>query len=411
MITMKAFLIASLLLGCSLAVGQPAAVEDPVLPPDPPPTVTEPGPVEPPLLVTCPVCPEGMVCTPKTTPLPPVDGIKWHPGHYAETQTYGGIPTSVVNDIANVPMIRGVTQRYNWSQLEPSKDKYDFRAIESDLAKLRTHKKYLIALIMDRSWSDPSKEPSNPKNRAHLPAYLGSGIVDHPTYGHNAALWRPEVMERLMKLDEALGKRFDSEPLFEGVRYEEITPGLTVGNPGVPRDYNVNTMIGQWLRFTTATRWHWHRTNVFLNTNTLGGVKGPLEVIKHAWQIGVGVGGPDVLPPGAADYQIAGDRVIQMRPDKSRKDPTHLFIRDYRGEIPIAHSVQTPELGGKEGTFYPKQLADYAITQVGTTHMSWVVAPSTVRVNWSKHILPYLKDKPRQTMQDCPKKYSVGCVS
>jgi hypothetical protein len=269
----------------------------------------------------------------------------------------------------------------------------------------------LIVLFMDRSWSDPSKEPSNPKNRAHLPAYLGDGIVDHPTYGHIAAIWTKDVMDRLILLDAAMAKRFDDEPLFEGMRYEEITPGLTPGKKGVPATYQVGIMINEWEQLITASRWHWKRTNVFLNTNTLGGITGPLKLIEKAWRTGVGVGGPDVIPPGAGDYQIAGDRVIQKRPDLKRKDIPEQFLRDYRGEIPISHSVQTSSLGGKEGTFSPKKLADYAIGQMGDTHMSWVVAPSNVKVNWKKDILPYLTNAPRETVQTCPKKYTVGCVT
>jgi hypothetical protein len=404
---LKAFILALLLVSTAVAQERPPPIDD--TPPKPPYPV-------------CPqVCPDGYICTPKPAPesAPILAGIKWHPGHYAETQTYGtsahvktgAIPASVIADIANVPAIRGVTQRYNWSAIEPEKGKYDFRVIEADLAKLRPHKKRLIVLFMDRSWSDPSKEPSNPKNKAHLPAYLGSGIVDHPEYGHFAAIWTPQVMDRLILLDAAMAKRFDDEPLFEGMRYEEITAGLTAGKVGVPKEFSVAGMIHQWERFITAARWNWKSTNVFLNTNTLGGITGPLTLIEKAWHVGLGVGGPDVIPPGAHDYQIAGDRVIQNRPDAKRKDNRDRFRRDYRGEIPISHSVQTSSLGGKEGTFTPKQLADYAIGQMGDTHMSWVVAPSNVKINWRSHILPYLKDSPRSTVQACPRKYTVGCVT
>lgn len=351
----------------------------------------------------CPACPEGMICTPKPVEPPtPTEGTKWHPGHYAESQPSNVIPQFVINDIANVKAIRGVTQRYSWSVLEPKKGEYDFRPIMADLAKLRPHNKRLIVLVMDRSWSGPSTK--------HLPAYLGSGIMKHPLYGVNAAIWRPEVMERLIALDWAMALTFDQEPLFEGVRYEEITPGMTPGATGVPKDFTVPNMVREWKRLAVESKRHWKRTNVFFNTNSLGGVSGPLEIIEAAWREGVGVGGPDVIPPGANDYQLHGDRVIARNPSAAKKDKASQFVRDYRGEIPIAYSVQTPELGGKEGTFYPQQLADYALGQQRATHMSWVVAPSTVKVNWRNHILPYLSANPRPTVQSCPKRY-VGCVT
>lgn len=339
---------------------------------------------------------------------PATAGVKWHPGHYAETQSYGRIPDSVIADIAHVAAIRGVTQRYNWSTLEPQRGAYDFSAIDADLARLRPHGKRLIVLFMDRSWSGNSS--------AHLPAYLANeagtnGVFNHPIYGVGASIWKDSIMDRMIALSAALAARFDREPLFEGMRFEEITPGMTPGKAGVPGDYAVLDMIRQWNRLATAAKAQWKRTNVFLNTNTLGGVAGPLEIIEHAWQVGgVGVGGPDVLPPGAGDYQIAGDRVIARTPSSRKGDNAAAFVRDYRGELPIAHSVQTPELGGKEGAFRPQQLADYSVLQVGSTHMSWVVAPPSVKINWKNDILPYLAGSPRPTVQACPKRYADGCA-
>lgn len=349
------------------------------------------------------VCAQGHDCTAAAVG----SGVKWHPGHYAETQTYGAVPDAVISDISRVPAIRGVTQRYNWSTLEPRRGEYNFAAIYADIAKLRPHGKRLIVLFMDRSWSGDSS--------AHLPAYLANesgtkGIYNHPVYGVAASIWKEPIMDRLIALNVALAEKFDKEPLFEGMRFEEITPGMTPGDSGVPADYTVPDMIRQWNRLATAAKQAWKQTNVFLNTNSLGGVEGPLEIIEHAYKVGgVGVGGPDVLPPGAGDYQIAGDRVIARKPNSAKGDNAAAFVRDYRGELPISHSVQTPELGGKEGTFNPQQLADYAILQQGETHMSWVVAPSTVKINWQGAILPYLKASPRPTVQSCPKRYTGGC--
>lgn len=361
-----------------------------------------------------------------TVPLPPSDvcveehgcdtpsvssgsGIKWHPGHYAEPQTYSAIPASLITDIASVSSIKGVTQRYNWSTLEPERGQYDFSAIQTDLAKLRPHGKHLIVMLVERSWSGSSS--------AFLPAYLSSeggvkGWISHPAGGVFAALWRQPIMDRVIALNAALAARFDNEPLFEGMRFAETTMGMNAGGSGVPSDYNVYTMAAQWTRLSTAARQYWKRTNVFFNANSLNGTVYMLDLIEHGWQIGgVGGGGPDVLPPGAWDYQVPGDRVIARKPNTSKGDNAAAFVRDYRGQIPVSHSVQTPELGGKEGTFYPAQLADYAITQVGETHMSWCVAPTTVKVNWKNHILPYLRSGPRQTNQSCPKAYKNGCVN
>lgn len=338
-------------------------------------------------------------------------GIKWNPGHYAETQTYGYIPSSAVTDISTLPDVQGIVQRYNWSTLEPSRGKYDFSAIHSDLAKLRPYGKRLVVLLMDRSWAGTST--------AALPGYLATepnsnnGIVLKPNNaGVIARIWNAAVMDRMIALSAALAAEFDDEPLFEGLRFEEITPGMSPGATGVPTDYTVAALISQWTRLATASRQHWSRTNVFFNTNTLGGITGPLKIIEHGYQIGgIGAGGPDVLPPGADDHKISGDRVITRTPDTTRGDDPAKFIRDYRGRVPIFHSVQTPALGGKEGTFMPAELADYAILGAGDTHLAWVMAPSTVTINWSSHIRPYLAGNPRPTVQSCPTSYANGCAT
>jgi hypothetical protein len=336
-------------------------------------------------------------------------GIKWHPGHYALTQTRGYIPASVIADISALSSVRGIEQRYNWSTLEPSRGKYDFSAIRSDLERLRPYGKRLIVLLMDRTWAGT--------DTSALPAYLATepnsnnGIVVKPdNEGVIARIWNEAVMDRLIALSEAMAAEFDNEPLFEGIRFEEITPSMSPGGAGVPADYNVAAMTTQWKRLATSSRQHWQRTNVFFNTNTLGGVTGPLQIIEHGYQIGgLGVGAPDVIPPGASDYQMAGERVVTRSPDISRGDNPDKFIRDYRGKLPIMHSVQTPSLGGKEGTFKPVELADYIILQVGATHLSWVVAPSNVPINWADYIRPYLAASPRSTVQACPATYTVGC--
>ena len=334
--------------------------------------------------------------------------FKWNPGHYAETQTYTAIPDSVVTGstgISTLTAVKGVVQRYNWSSLEPTRGNYNFALINADLARLRPYGKRLIPLIMDRSWSGTSA--------SSLPAYLasesgGSGgwTVKLPSGGVIANIWLAPIMDRLIALSAAMAAEYDDEPLFEGIRFEEITPGYTAG-PG----YSYAAMITQWKRLATACRSQWASTNVFFNTNTLGGVTGPLQIIEHGYPLGVSAGGPDVIPPpayntppgeGGGDYQIAGDRAYTQNPDLAKGDNPALFLRDYRTLIPCMNSVQTPSLGGKEGTFYPADLAQYACTDMRVTHMSWVVAPSNVTVNWAAHIRPYLAGSPLATLQTFP---------
>jgi hypothetical protein len=159
-------------------------------------------------------------------------------------------------------------------------------------------------------------------------------------------------------------------------------------------------MATQWNRLADAAVAAWPHTNVFFNTNSLGGETQAKIVIDHAYQVGVGVGGPDVLPPNHPG--TPGDRII-------RGAATNPPQFDYRGTIPIRYSVQTPELGGHEGTWFPPDLANHAILTQGTTHMSWVRAPADVTVNWANHILPYLQGSPLPTVSACPSQYAGLC--
>jgi hypothetical protein len=215
-------------------------------------------------------------------------------------------------------------------------------------------------------------------------------------------------MDRLIALVTALLAEYDDEPLLEIIQLEEITPGGASTNGYL---YSTSAMITQWRRLFLAAHTASQHTLCAVATNTLGGVTGPLNLIEYAYQSApmVAVGGPDIIPPGAADYQIAGDRVFMRNPDTSRGDNPSLFIRDYRGTIACREGVQTPSLGGKEGTFYPAELAAYGCTTLGITHFTWVIAPTATNiVNWENHIYPYLQGSPLSTASTFPSRLTAA---
>lgn len=111
--------------------------------------------------------------------------------------------------------IEGAQIVYNWRALEPEKDKYDFSAIEKDLAALDGLKKKLFIQIQDRFFEPDAK---------YVPGYLmsdpayGGGLspqFDNP--GENkpigsgwvAQQWNPAVRQRYQALLAALAARFD----------------------------------------------------------------------------------------------------------------------------------------------------------------------------------------------------------
>src|SRR5262249_18844668 len=150
------------------------------------------------------------------------------------------------------------------SALEPSQDKYDFSQISALLNYLKTHfnkPKHLVLVV----W--PGKNGTTDA-RGVIPNY----ITNNPMYGPSpiagsygwwggqgngvdaiAALHRPAVMERWIKLHEALGKAFNSDPNFEAMLLTETSwiNGASMSN-GAP-DWNGDTALANWENLITAT--------------------------------------------------------------------------------------------------------------------------------------------------------------
>ena len=83
---------------------------------------------------------------PAATAKPAGGEPKWHPGHYAFVQY------STLNETYIYRHFQGVQKMYNWSLLEPEKDRYDFSAIRSDLAFLKSHGKRLVIQIQTKAF-------------------------------------------------------------------------------------------------------------------------------------------------------------------------------------------------------------------------------------------------------------------
>jgi hypothetical protein len=323
--------------------------------------------------------------------------IKWHPGHYmlvylGETQA---LRLRRFDAIAEEPVIRGAQVRYRWAQLEPHKGVYDFSAIERDLARLQANGKRLVIQVMDRNFGkSDSGEGIVPSYLLSDPEY-GGGVVKN-VGGVVARLWDPAVMDREIALLEALGRRFDAEPFVEGVTSEETAMGLAK-NP--PADFSDAAVAEQFNRWIAAVRAAWPRSNVFLYTNFLG--KRLDGLIAECARQRCGAGGPDVLPP--PHNGTSGDRILRGASGGV----------DYRGRIPIAYSVQTPELGGKEGQFTPEQLFDHAYRELRANYIFWVRNTGTggAAQKWDTGILPYLRSIDGKIHTECPRDWQNACAA
>lgn len=319
--------------------------------------------------------------------------MKWNPGHYMLVAL--GDPQAVrlkhFDEIADEPVIKGAQVRYFWAQLEPEKGLYDFSAIERDLARLRGHGKHLVIVVMDRRFGSGS-EGIVPEYLLTEPQY-GGGIAK-TSQGHSARIWDAAVMDREIALYQALGRRFDYDPYVEGITGEETAMGFGSARP---QDFTNAALATQLNRWIVAVRTAWPHTNVFLYSNYLSG---HLEgLIAACARNRCGAGGPDIFPPPGNGTE--GDKILAG----ASADV------DYRGRMPIAYAVQTPELGGKRGTFTPEQLFDHAYQTLRVNYVFWIrnTWQGGAEQKWSTGILPYLRSINGKIHTECPSSLQSSC--
>jgi hypothetical protein len=322
--------------------------------------------------------------------------IKWHPGHYMLLRS--DAPQSHLDDIRGEPTVLGAQIRYQWTELEPRKDQYDFSRIESDLnylASMPTPKR-LVVQILDREFHTDEATGSVPDYLLTDPQYNG-GVARSNT-GYVARLWDPVVMDRVIALYRALAKRFNREPYFEGITTAETSLSINLETP--PPGYSREALAGQFKRLMTESRKAWPNTNVFFFTNYL---VGELEgLISHAHETRIGVGGPDVTPR-APSY---GARIIMGIDGGVR----------YVGKLPIAFAVQSPELCGKEGCNLPRDLYAHAVNDLGANYIFWLRFGTnkdtpTEKYSWREGMLPVIRASGGKTNPACPGNFRGACAS
>ncbi|MEX0707140.1 MAG: putative Ig domain-containing protein [Woeseia sp.] len=210
--------------------------------------------------------------------------IEKHPGHYISMNRYDD-QAAMIDAIR--PGVTGLQKRYTWAELEPSFDRYDFSALRSDLDLLAGQGMRLVVFVEDKSF-----DGSYP-----TPVYLQA---DHTLANHNggytALRWHPYVLQRFHRLIAALGAAFDTHPAFEGVALQESSLSLgdylldTYGyTPELYRDALIDTI--------TVARKSLPTSQVFWYMNYLPRRQDYIaEIANRAAELGVSMGGPDVLP-------------------------------------------------------------------------------------------------------------------
>lgn len=211
--------------------------------------------------------------------------MKFHPGHYVAVE-----PDFDVSSIKYLedPAVIGVNKRYRWKDLEPVKGEYDFSSIEADLTYLAAHNKQLVVFLIDRSFV----------RKGALPPYLAEYELQAEGGGFVPLRWYPQVTERLIKLGESLGQRFDAHPAFEGVALQESALDFrkedykrTKYTPTKYRDALIAIIIA-YQKAMPHSRVFWYGN--FIPKDGNGTIVE--TILKRVEPYGICYGGPDILP-------------------------------------------------------------------------------------------------------------------
>ncbi len=316
-------------------------------------------------------------------------GIKWHPGHYVMF----GVDDSRaqvlrnIDEIGAVSAIKGVEVRIRWYDLETSEGVYDFADIDAYLARLKAQptRKQLVVRVIDRKFYTNSSSDIVP-NYLSSSTYNG-GVVRSKT-GYVARLWEQPVMDRLIALHSAIGKRYDGDVRFEGLATEETTLSL---NEPFPVGYSNAALVAQYSRLAAAVRLAAPRSNFFLYTNWIGSA-GLMD---------------DLMLELVADRGAAGgSNVFPGTTTLGQKVWTGDYGADYRWILALSSSVEAGELSD----YTPKQISDWAYNVLHLHYMFWVrntwAGPATSR--WDTGLLPFLQSGPPIRTR-CPDSYGI-CV-
>jgi hypothetical protein len=230
----------------------------------------------------------------------------------------------------------GAQLKYTWRELEPEKGRYDFSAIRADLAFLRAHDKKLFLQIQDVSF-DP-RIVNVPKYLQTDPAYHG-GAAPQYVYeeGHEdrakpagwvARRWDSRVRRRFQLLLQALGGEFDGN--VEGINLPETSVDFGESGRLFPSGFTFQRYRDGILANMASLKRAFPRSVTIQYANFMPGEWLPLKnksylesVYRRARALGVGVGGPDLLP---------------FR--KGQMNHGYVRIRDSAGIVPTGIAVQ-----------------------------------------------------------------------
>jgi hypothetical protein len=342
----------------------------------------------------------------------------WHPGHYLLANTHSNPPKhisngdydSILNEVSSdgTNIFRGIQDKYNWEDLEPTKGNYDFDQIIDDLGYMAssnlTGNPKLVVQIQTGGSSD---------NLIAVPAYLydsndpdysstyGTGIytADGKSFS-NLVIWNDDIRDRYKQLLYHLRDAITAANLYnklEMVVMSESAVGgddAYINSQGVTPTFTYNVYsdaMNDVARFLTIA---------FNNANnkivTLQYANGPLSSLYNivgglnvSGGAHVGMGGPDLNIAGKWGNTTtnAGEYAYYTNyQNNPLVDAAHTMYQ----KVPLGIAVQAPDyhhtVNGNEVDYAISDIVDYGITDLSVNYIFWLNDGSHI-----DNVITYLK--------------------
>lgn len=343
-----------------------------------------------------------------TTPESPSGGIKWHPGHYMMLRARHRNPSKElpwIDAIGKDSTIQGVLVIWLWSDLEKAKGQYDFSSIDTYLNRMKSQPlpKRLIIRVEERAFNTTTATTTPDYIRSD-PAYDGGEVL--MANGTIARVWESAVMDRLIALHTALGRKYDTDPYVEGISTEETAIGFSSQHPA-PSGFSNTALLTQFQRLGGGIRAAFPRSMGFMTTNYLGTDTQMESLIHYSVANKLALGGPDTW---GREFVDTGKRVLQS-------DAIVVGLKgsstDYRGVAAIKSEIEDTELGGYIGTFAPADLYDVAYNTMKANYILWErndYAGGAAQ-KWDTGILPFIHSINGKSVTACPSSFTGTCLT
>jgi hypothetical protein len=278
----------------------------------------------------------------------------------------------------------GAQLKYNWKELEPEKDKYNFSEISKDLNFLTAHGKKLFIQLQDVTfdtiWVDvPHYLLDEPEYDGGVAMQIVTDDKDSiiETCGYVARRWDVKVAERFYKLIIALGKEFDGK--IEGINFPETSVDFGESGKSYPKGFTPTIYRDAILKQMEVAKLAFSKSVVIQYANFMPGEwlphenKGYLESLYYFASINcIGMGGPDI-------------KIY----NKAHMNHGYKFLMQYSNDIKTGIAVQDgnyEEINPKTGKQVTvDEIYNFGNDELGLDYIFW----STQEPFYTEFLIPY----------------------